>query len=301
MALDFLKSNKVAVPSIDFYLDPKQTWSKVQLMLAQKTSELRKTGQTKKAKQRSNSSIAAKGGKIDSKAAPLDWFMAVHPTMSFEEKEAIVEAIKILNSAPEARQARIFSSIAMILDSDTSNKTELKDEQRYEIASSLLRQIIHFDTIKTGAKLTCEAANAEKIMAHTYPQRYADIVARLAVEGQYTIQFQDGQSRSIAVQMTADGNLSGKTDAAFIRSYASELFQNFAMNIAMDEGSNYCSYTPGSRESRNERDQVPDGVSKTRDTGERIEKSDPWFWESKMEKFNGLNAVQKDRIFQTLF
>ena len=223
------------------------------------------------------------------------------PDMKPEEEEKIKQDLEKIAKLPEAQRDKIFASMDKILSSDTTGTTKLTDAQREEIASSLAHQIAHPEDIRQGNKATCVAANAEKTMAMTHPERYADMVEKLSVDGKYTIKMPDGSEKTIEAQKDEKGQLMGKTDSTGERSYASEVFQNFAMNIPMEKNESYKSYVPGTRESRNEKDKYPDGVKKDNDSGERHEKSDPWFWEDKMNKFGGLEPEQKEVMFKALF
>ncbi len=224
-----------------------------------------------------------------------------HPDMTPEEETKVRQDLEKIDQLPADQQKKVYESMEKILTAPTDNTTKLSGEQRYEIAGSMAHQIAHPEDIKQGEKQTCVAANAEKTMAMTHPDRYAEMVSGLATDGKYTVTLPNGDQKTIEAQKDASGKLADKTDPNKERSYASEVFQNFAMNIPMKDGESYKSYAPGTRESRNEKDKNPDGVKSDKDTGERLEKSNPWFWEDKMNKFGGLEPGDKDTMFKTLF
>src|SRR5262249_13977223 len=124
-------------------------------------------------------------------------------------------------------------------------------------------------------------------LATTHPEIYADMVAKLAINGIY--QATDG--RIVKPQFSYDDDweitgLYGKTDPMGERSLASELFQNAAGNLAMSDGALYYSFRPGDTKLMR---------PASSDTYERI-RTKNGFW----NRFDGLNQDEQVRMMNAV-
>jgi YD repeat-containing protein len=242
----------------------------------------------------SENRLDANGNSTDTKAdEAVKKMKELNPKMTDADEKQLRADLAEINKLPPEQRKHVLESLDKIAGENTDKTTKLSAEQREQLYTSLAHQVAHPEDIKQGNKDTCVAANSEKAMAMKHPDQYADMVATLATKGEYTITKPDGEKKTIHVQTDEKGQLMGVTDSNHSRSLTSEVFQNFAMNTVMKDGETYVSYEPGHKP-------LPKGVSASNDTGERIVKDSPWFWQDKENKFNGLDRDSKEQMLKTL-
>ena len=204
------------------------------------------------------------------------------PPISPEKEAQLRRDMAAIEKLPPEQRDKVYASLDKIGHGDS--KTGLTGEQRGELVTSLAHQIAHPESIQQGDKMTCALANAEQTLARNHPEVYADMVSKLAIDGKYTTP--DG--KTIMPQGTPEGHLAGSSDAYGQRSFTSELFQNGAAQLGMKDGDRYESHPPGHRP-------LPDGVSPSSDTGERVVHKD-----GTVGKFNGYDSQQQAEILNHL-
>src|SRR5262249_5525667 len=151
-------------------------------------------------------------------------------------------------------------------------------------------QIAHPESIKQGCHESCAAANMEELMARNHPDKYADMVSQLATQGEY--KFPPPSDKTVKAETHGD-KLDPKSDSFGQRSYTSELFQDAAIQLAV-QPKEYKSIRPGSPEL----EPRPKGVSPSSDSGERlIDPKNP----GSPEKFSGLDTEKQLKAYKTLF
>src|SRR4030095_6374769 len=128
--------------------------------------------------------------------------------------------------------------------------------------ASLAHQIAHPESIRQGENKTSAAASAEQTLARTHPEVYADMVSKLATDGQYTT----ADGKVVKAQGFDNKALDPKSDATGQRSYTSELFQNGAVQLGLGPGQEYRSYASGDARAVPR----PEGVTAAADRGERV-------------------------------
>lgn len=182
----------------------------------------------------------------------------INPKLSPEQEASMRSDLGEIAKLPPEQQHKIYESIQRINDAK-NGPTKLTDQQRSELIVSMTHQIAHPDSIKQGDKDTCVAANVEKTMAMTHPDKYADMVSKLATEGSYTA----ADGTVVKAQRKADGSLADYSDGSKSRSSTSEVMQTAITQLGLPEGQEYRSYPPG-------HEPMPAGVDRSTDTGERI-------------------------------
>lgn len=197
--------------------------------------------------------------------------------MSPEKEAQLKKDMAEIDKLPEDQRKKVYESLDKIATADTKDSTKLTPEQRAELVSSVAHQIAHPEDIKQGQRDTCVAANVEKTIAMSHPDRYAQMAADLATKGEYTTP--DGKT-TMKAQRDADGKLAEASDPSGKRSAASDVLQTAITNVGMpaDEGE-YRSYKP----------------KDDKDSGEKVKHAD-----GKETPFEGLPRTAKEDILGKL-
>jgi len=218
--------------------------------------------------------------------------------MSPEYMRQFKQDLADIDRLPPEQRRKVYESLSKIADSGTYNYVEKErkppDQARFtrseqsELVTSLAHQIAHPESIQQGAHESCAAANMEELMARKHPDRYADIVSKLATEGKY--EFPSGK---VVHADTTDGYLNPKADAYGRRSFSSELFQDAAIQLAVDPKT-YKSVALDSPDI----EPRPKGVTPATDYGERlIDPNNP----GAPEQFHGIDSAKQLQAYKDLF
>jgi len=252
---------------------------------------------------------AAKPAEVDVEKTIQRFKDAKVPLSPEQEKQLRADLADIEKLPPETRQ-KVYESLDKIATADTKDSTKLAPAERAELVTSLAHQIAHPESIKQGRKETCVAANVEKTLATQHPDQYADMIAQLAIKGEYTLPpGKDGKApdpATIKAQRDADGTLADASDASKERSRTSDLAQGVIVNLGMgkNEGE-YRSYPPGSADLR----PTPAGVDPATDEGERVvtkvygdeaKRLGVKDGEEVKKSFDGLSPDAKERVLDKL-
>lgn len=225
--------------------------------------------------------LDGKGARVESRA---DKLISKLPELSDQQKKEMQQDLADIDKLPPDQRDRIYANLERIAARDPADPMMLTEEQSREIATSLAHQIAHPETIKQGSKGTCAFASTEQMMATQRPADYADMVTKLACEGEmYT-----NSGRYIEVQGRENFMHDGKTDGGAQRSYTSELFQNAAAQLNVEPPKEYRSYSPWDERIHPR----PEGVTPATDTGERI--IDPTNPEAPPERAHGVETAEKN-------
>src|SRR5262249_40187568 len=193
-----------------------------------------------------------------------DKLLAKYKHLTPEQTEQLKRDLADIDKLPEAQRKKVYESLDKIARNDehTGDKVKLTGEQSRELVCSLAHQIAHPESIKQGCHESCAAANMEELMARNHPDKYADMVSQLATQGEY--KFPPPSDKTVKAETHGD-KLDPKSDSFGQRSYTSELFQDAAIQLAV-QPKEYKSIPPGSPEL----EPRPKGVSPSSDSGERL-------------------------------
>ncbi len=205
--------------------------------------------------------------------------------MSETEETRLRADLARIDGMDTATRERVYRSLDRMATANTDSTTHLTPEQRSELVRSTAHNIAHPEDIVQGGKNSCTMANAEMLMATNHPDRYADMVTSLAVDGNYTAP----NGRTLEPTRDADGSLAANSDGYGVRSLSSELFQSAAMDVVLPAGQDYRSLPPGSPD----REPRPPDVNASTDSGERVYANPPPAGTSRVE--NGQTIIREDR------
>jgi len=116
-------------------------------------------------------------------------------------------------------------------EEQSANAPLLMTWQRVDIAQQVMNQAAYPTSIDQGPHPTCTVASIEARMYTLDPSAAAQMVADVALTGQYTFD-QDGQTYTVHVDPAAHGESSDWSyTSGNSRSYASEIFETAALNV----------------------------------------------------------------------
>ncbi|HEY9870231.1 MAG TPA: hypothetical protein V6D08_13775, partial [Candidatus Obscuribacterales bacterium] len=178
--------------------------------------------------------LDGKGARVESRA---DKLLVQMKDLTPEQQKELKQDLADIDKLPLEKRERVYASLERIAANDPTNPMLMSPEQSQELVASLAHQIAHPESIKQGAKGTCALAATEQSMAGSHPEAYAEMVTSLACDGYY----QTNSGRFIYAQGEPYGMHDGKTDRFGQRTFASELFQNAAAQLTLEEPKQYVS------------------------------------------------------------
>ncbi len=167
--------------------------------------------------------------------------------------------------------AAVYDQIRRLLEHEGDQPTKAAD--RVVLAQQVMRQIATPSCVDQGNHPTCNVATVESRTYKRNPQAAAQLVADVATTGKYRAS--DGTEVEIgATSLRPDAQASVNPPPDGARSYASQLFQITAANIAWEQ-QNARSDPPGKIRYEQYRPGEKDGVGNTvlsypEDSGERV-------------------------------
>ncbi len=181
-----------------------------------------------------------------------------------EQQRQLRQDLADIDKLPPDQRERIYESLEKIAynDEHPEQHMRLTGDQSRELVASLAHQIAHPGSIKQGMKGTCALASNEQVMARSHPVEYAEMVASLAIDGEYVTT----SGRVLYAQGHWAGEHDPKSDAYAQRTYTSELFQNASAQLLVEPPKEYVSYEPWDPRIHPR----PEGVTAATDSGERI-------------------------------
>jgi len=146
---------------------------------------------------------------------------------------------------PDEEVYKTYESVEKLLNAETG---AAGTQDRLWLAQQVLHQAAHPEHVRQGNNNTCEMASLEFVLCSKNPSVVADLVSQAALTGSYRTK--DGKIIQADVTPTRESNYYDPTRGD--RSFASQVFQTTAINVAFaEDGANYTYHA--------EHANVPDG------------------------------------------